>query len=88
MVLHKKPTLPPSLEALSKQDACLFNHSRISNLRLSSLDFSPFGDLRGGFLSLPCMNVVWIEVRVFAVLRLNSRLEAALVILIPCNSPV
>ncbi|CAL8580654.1 hypothetical protein XPA_006374 [Xanthoria parietina] len=61
LVLHKKPTLPPSLEALSKQDACLFNHSRISNLRLSSLDFSPFGDLRGGFLSLPCMNVVWIE---------------------------
>ncbi len=75
VVLHKQPTLPPSFEALSKQDACLFNHSRISNLRLSSLDLSQFGNLRGGSLSLPCMNVVWIEVRVFAVLRLNSRSE-------------
>lgn len=65
VVLHIQPTLPPSFEALSKHDACLFNHSRISNLRLSSLDLSPFGDLREGFLSLPCMNVVWIEVRVF-----------------------
>ena len=84
MVLHKKPTLPPSLEALSKQDACLFNHSRISNLRLSSLDLSPFGDLRGGFLSLPCMNVVWIEVRVFAVCTsVKTPVASALVILIP-----
>lgn len=56
--------LPEGTEALSKTDVCLFNHSHLSNLRLSYVDFSEFGNFRKTSLSLRHMNLLYIEVRV------------------------